>query len=319
LRSAVTWLRCLPCLVVALALCIPASSAFDSYPPPPKRSKSDRDVNAIGHRQAPQGLNWYSPAKEKELGDKYAAVLEKSVSISQERTITSYVDQVAQHIAQNSDTALPITVRIINSREVAALTLPGGYLYVSTGLLLQLQSEGELAAVLARGIAHTALRSVTAILTRAALAGSTGTSLGIRGSPAIPMAMPCGAAADALAPSTSPLLLLHFCRTYELDADYFGIQYLYKSGYDPDCFVDAIQRFSPAANTHSETFGPLPPTFERLRLLHAEIARILPRRDTELVSRSEFTEFQERLRRLMPAEPKPKRPTLIRLDSSATD
>jgi predicted Zn-dependent protease len=305
---------------MAFGICLSTNAAYSE--PLPKRSKSDRDINAIGHRQlagaGPSAGNWYSTQKETELGEKYSAALEKSIPILHDPAIDAYIDAVAQKIAQNSDATLPITVRVVNSAEVKALTLPGGRLYVTSGLLLKVQSEGELASVLARGVAHTALHTFGRALTRAALLQTMSPPATTSGSPF--MGMPCGVSLNN-SDLGSPLTFLNFCRGFELDADYFGIQYLYKAGYDPECFVNVVQRlWTPTPGNTSEVFSVFPPLPDRLRQLRKEIQQILPGRDVELVSNSGFSEFQEQVRSLTPPQPKPPLlPTLIRLDSSTTD
>jgi predicted Zn-dependent protease len=151
-------------LILTCAACQsadPASTLAQSG----KRSRSDRDISAIGHRKIAQDKNWYSVEKEKELGDKVSAEYERRVPMLDDPAIVDYVARVAQKVAQNSDAKMPIAVSVIDSDESSALTLAGGHQYITRGLLLRLESEGELASVLARGIAHTALRSATMELT----------------------------------------------------------------------------------------------------------------------------------------------------------
>jgi predicted Zn-dependent protease len=308
-------------VALASAICLSANAASDA--PLPKRSKSDRDINAIGHRQlsgtGPGIGNWYSPQKEREFGEKYSAAFEKSVTILHDPAIDAYINAVAQRITQNSDATLPSTVRVVNIAEPGAFTLPGGHLYLTSGLLLKMQNEGELASVLARGVAHTALHTFSRALTRAVLLqttmapATTATSF---------MAMPCGVGLDNSDLGTAPTLLISFCRGFELDADYFGIQYLYKAGYDPGCFLNVVERlWTPApGGTLWQAFSVFPPLPDRLRQLRKEIQEILPGRDTDLVSRSEFQDFQERLRGFAPAAPSQPHtvPTLIRQGEPAS-
>lgn len=193
------------------------------------------DINAIGHRKLvmiPSAGEWYSVKKEQELGDKYAAELEQKVEIVKDEAVTSYVDSVAQRVAQNSDADMPITIRIIRRSDVAAYTMAGGHIYLTTALVLKLRSEGELASILARGIAHTALHSVMRLRSRVNLMELA--SLPSFGPDTFPVAI---GGYDL----SVQLGLLKFQRDFELEADYFGIQYLYKSGYNTDCFLSAVQ------------------------------------------------------------------------------
>src|ERR1035438_5628179 len=142
------------------AVCLISTPTLGSSSPK-KRSKSDRDIGAIGHRKiANVDPAWYSPEREKQIGSQWSASFEKSTPLLRDPTIEAYVGRLAHTVAQNSDAQqIPITVRITDSEEVHAFTFPGGYQYVTRGLLLRIASEGELASVLARGIAHTVLRS----------------------------------------------------------------------------------------------------------------------------------------------------------------
>ena len=233
-----------------------------------------------------------------------SAAFDRSATLVNDPAITDYVERVAESVARNSDASVPITVRLIDSDEPAALTLPGGYQYINRGLLLRLQNEGELASALARGIAHTALRSATLELTRLALLQSAN----------IPV-ITFGQIGNAQSPSKSTvsLVTLRFRQLDELDADYFGAQYVYKAGYDSGCFASFVQRIwgpSPGtANTAlSKAFDPFPPLPERLRALQKEGSAVVPTLINEVGSISEFEEFQKRLRAWKPDESGPKQP-----------
>lgn len=144
---------CALCLTISLASCLQATPVFGSTPAR-KRSKSDRDLNAIGHRRLirKKDENWFTPEKEKQLGDKLVAALEHRVEMLNDEPASIYVDVVARRIVLNSDAKMPVAIHIVRGTRVNAFTLPGGHIYLTTGLLLRLHSEGELASVLARGI-----------------------------------------------------------------------------------------------------------------------------------------------------------------------
>lgn len=135
-------------LLMVLALAVPSSgySALASPPPQSHRSKSDANINAIGHRRIDHGPNFYSSEKEKECGKMLAKETERSYKFVNDFAIIEYIERVAQNLVKNSDAQMPITVAVIDSDEVYAFTLPGGYQYVSRGLLLQLEGDAELAS-----------------------------------------------------------------------------------------------------------------------------------------------------------------------------
>jgi predicted Zn-dependent protease len=271
-------------VVLAFAVWLFGSGAFASPPPQNKRSKSDADINAIGHRRIVHDENFYSPQKEKELGKTLSQEFERSSKLIEDPVVTDYIERVAQNLANNSDAQFPITVRIIDTDLVNAVTLPGGYQYIDRGLLLQLHGEAELASVLARGIAHTALRSATREATKGELMQLATVPI---------LSGPNSLNAAIL------LVVLKMRRQNELDADYFGVQYLYKAGYDPKCFTDFVQRIwgaNPAMATNvPKPFSTFPPLEERLATLHNEISKILPSKEGAIISTAEFDAFRERL------------------------
>lgn len=276
--------------VFGFTICLCVSCAFASpLPQTTKRSQSDTDINAIGHRRIDRDENFYSLDKEKRLGAALAEEVERSSRLLNDPTVTEYIDKVAQNVAKNSDARLPIVVRVIDSDVANSFTLPGGYQYVNRGLLLRLENEAELASALARGIAHTALRSATKEATKGELMQLA----------TIPLSGPVGSSSNGV-PLTVPVAQLKARRDDESDADYFGVQYLYKAGYDPECFVSFVQRTwgsgTPPTTKTATVFSTYPPLDERLATLQSEISRILPTRDGATVSTSEFDALLERLR-----------------------
>jgi predicted Zn-dependent protease len=269
-------------LVLTLTVSPSGSDALASPLPQDKRSKSDADINAIGHRRIAHDANFYSPEREKELGKALSQEVERSSKLLNDPIVAEYIGRVAQNVTNNSDANIPVTVRVIDSDVVNALTLPGGYQYINRGLLLQLHGEAELASLLARGIAHTALRS-------AAREATKGELMQLETVPLI--LTPAGWS------STIPLTELKIRRQDELDADYFGVQYLYKAGYDPKSFTDFVQRIwgTATAKNVPKVFSSFPPLNERLAALQNEISNILPPRDGAIVSTAEFDAFKERL------------------------
>jgi len=244
------------------------------------RSKSDADINAIGRRNISQGPNVYSPEREKELGNKMASEVEKSEKFITDTEIIAYVHKVATKVEQNSDKHMGITVKLIDSEESKAFTLPGGHQYLTKGLLIRLQNEGELASAIAHEVAHTALRSSTRIATK-----SMTIQLGTPNSPAAGL----------------PLLNLKETHDSEFDADFFGVQYVYKAGYNTQCFLDFVELTGDRNKGVPANLNSFPPVTQRLQSLEKEIAEMLPKRDGAVVSTTEFQEFKDRLQGLKPA------------------
>ena len=252
-----------------------------------KRSKSDENIDAIGHRNIAQGPNNYSLESEKQVGENLAKEVAKVSKFVSDPEIMGYLRTVDQNVEQNSDKHIPITLHLIDSDTISAYTLAGGQQFFTRGLLLRIGSEGELASMLARGIAVTALRSDTILATKLGLMQISSVPI----DSAIATAMPNNGL-----PIAAALETLKMRRDAVFDADYFGVQYLYKSGYDPQCFTEFIQRMEHAAKPVSNRFSGYPTLTERLRALQHEIADILPKRDEAILTTREFQQFKERLR-----------------------
>jgi predicted Zn-dependent protease len=236
-------------------------------------------------------VNLYSLDREKQLGKQLAQEVERSSRLIDDPVVTAYLDRIGQNIARHSDARIPIAIRVIDSDVINAFTLPGGFQYVNKGLILQTEGEAELAGVLARGIAHTAMRSST-------MEASKGELMQLATIPPILLG-PSGWAGYGNYQGLNlaiPVTYLKFRRDAEVAADFFGLQYLYEAGYDPECFSRFIERVWPQTSpgkNFRKVFSPFPPLPERLQNMKKEIATILPRRDGAIVSSSEFQEVKE--------------------------
>jgi predicted Zn-dependent protease len=306
-------------LAIAALVCATPPSAFPA--PQSNPSGSIEDINAIGHRTVGKGTNFYSWDKEKELGKQLAQEVERSSKLLDDPVVIEYVNRIGQTIAQNSDARFPIVFRVIASDEVNAFTLPGGYLYINRGLILQMESEAELAGVLARGIAHMALRHATRLATQ-------GEMLKLASVPStifMPSSMSNYAVYERLDLSI-PLTTLKFRRDVEREADFYGLEYLYKAGYDPESLPHFIERMSSQKSSGKSippAFDSFPPASERVASMNKEIAKILPHRDDAIVSTAEFEIMKARLRASRPkstADPSDNRskPTLRKPSDNPT-
>lgn len=303
------WRSLLLMVLMVTAFSVPSHSSTDK-----KKARAYRDINAIGHRaigyQSGNG-NWYSLDKERQIGAQLSAEYEKSTPLIHDQATQAYLDRLTQTISQNSDAQFPITTRVVDNADSFAVTLAGGYQYISRGLLVKMENEGELAAVIARGIAHTSLRSATGLATRANLMKVVSIPLIFVG--------PEGGTGSSTSDNdvSAPLTLLKFSRDDESAADYFGIQYQYKSGYSPECFLSFIQKIWPTkAQPALKAFSSFPPLPERLEALRKEIQEILPKESTAVTNTESFAEFREHLLTLAPPpKPLPEKPTLLRPDA----
>jgi predicted Zn-dependent protease len=283
----------------------PPSAPADSPPSTPADNSASAkvkpgsidDVNAIGSRNiGGRGLgNWYSLDTEVKMGQQYAAQVDHSAKFISDPVITEYVNRLAQNLVRNSDAKIPFTVKVIDAPDVNAFALPGGFFYVNSGLILAADAESELAGVMAHEISHVIAHHAARQMTRANLA-----QLG-----SIPLIMVGGWAGYGAYEAASiaiPATFMKFSREFEAQADYLGVQYLYKAGYDPQSFIaffekiEALEKRKPG--TISKAFSDHPPTDERIRASEEEIARILPPRAQYIVDTSEFQDAKARLARI---------------------
>ena len=261
-----------------------------------KKIPSDADLAAIGHRRIDRSPNLYSGEKEEKLGEYLTLEVQRSSKLLLDSVVIEYINRIASQLSKNSDARFPIRVTIIDSDAIDALSLPGGFQYVNTGLLQQTENEAELAGVLAHGIAHTALRTNTNTATKGELMEPTAIPLMLLG--------PVGWAGDGVYQRLNigiPLTYLKYRRDAELDADYFGLQYLSKTGYDAEPYVEFMDRVWPMTLLGKNSVPSLslyPPLPDRLKAMRKEIAEILPRQPAAKISSVEFETFKERLQAL---------------------
>ena len=270
------------------------------------------DVDAIGNRKL-GGLDWYSIETDIKIGKSYATQLEASMKMVTDPVVNEYVNRVGQNLVRNSDAKVPFTIKVVDADDVNAMALPGGFFYVNSGLILAADDEAELAAVMAHEIAHVARRHATRGQTRADIAN-------IMTIPLIFVGGGIGYAAREAAGIGLPLTFLKFSRGFEAEADYFGVQYMYKAGYDPNAFVTIFEKLQALdkkkPGTLSKAFETHPQTPDRIATTQKEIATILPPRDLYIETTSEFNDVKARLAAIENKHrvdnPNEKKPTLRR-------
>jgi predicted Zn-dependent protease len=262
----------------------------------PKNSKED--VDAIGNRNVGKGVNLFSLEREISLGKGLAQEVERSSKLIDDPVVTEYVNRVGQNLVRNSDAKVPFTIKVIDSDEVNAFALPGGFFYVNSGLILRAQEESELAGVMAHEIAHVAARHGTKNATK----GEIMQWASIPAMIFIPYSMAGYAMYQGLNLAI-PLTFLKFSRDAEKEADFLGLQYMYKAGYDPNSYVTFFERIQAdekrRPGTIPKVFSTHPPTPDRIENTQKEIARILPAKQEYLVTTSEFDSVKSRLRNIM--------------------
>lgn len=293
--------------VLVTLTCAPLALAQDTKP-----QDSKKDPDQIGVRDVSKGVNWYSVEKEMALGKQLATEVEKTHKLVTDPLVTEYVNRVGQNLARHSDSKIALTFKVIEGDEPNAITLPGGYIYVQAGLLKTADTEAQLAAALAHEIAHVAARHGTRQATQSQIGQITTIPLIFLGG----WGGICALGASRLV----PVGLLSVERGYEAEADLLGLQYLYKSGYDPLGMVEVFERiFSLDDHKHpkaSRIFSTHPDGDNRLVTVQKNIEALLKAQPQYIVTTSQFNDMQARLislewdKKPEPAGPKP--PTLYK-------
>ena len=280
----------------------PAPATVPDEPPskPDKNAPSPstlKNIDAIGNRNVGCNTgagNWYSLEKQVAMGQQYSQQVEHGVKLVQDPVITEYVNRIGQNLVRNSDSKVPFTIKVIDTDEINAFALPGGYFYVNSGLILAADNEAELAGVMAHEIAHVAACHVAREQTRSNIVNLA----------SIPLVFVPGGWAVYEATQIAmgigvPLTFMKFSRNFESEADFLGMEYMYKTGYDPQSFIsffekiEAQEKKKPGAI--AKAFSSHPMTPDRVAHAQQEMATVLPPRDEYVLNTSEFDQVKSRL------------------------
>jgi len=272
-------------LALAVSLVLPAGYAKDKK----------KDPDQIGNRDVGKGVNFYSLEKEIALGKQLAQEVERQAKIIDDPVIAEYVNRVGQNLVRNSDAKVPFTIKVIDSEEVNAFALPGGFFFVNSGLIMRAETEAELAGVMAHEIAHVAARHGTRQASRGQIVNMA----------TIPLIFMGGWAGYGVRQGASvliPIGFLSFSRAFEEEADMLGLQYLYKTGYDPTAFIDFFEKLQSdekrKPGTMAKVFSTHPLTDDRIKNAQKNIQEMLKAKPEYVVTTSEFDEVKARLMQL---------------------
>jgi predicted Zn-dependent protease len=295
-------------LSLVLLLAVSASFASDKK----------RDPAEIGNRDVGKGINFYSIEKEIALGQQLALEVEKQAKLVDDAIVGEYINRVGQNLVRNSDAKMPVTFKVIDDDSVNAFTLPGGHIFVNSGLIRVAETEAELAGAMAHEIGHVAARHITRQETRAQLAN-------IASTPLILLGGWTGYAVRQAAGMGIPMTFLSFSRAFEGEADLLGLEYMYKAGYDPTASIDIFERLEALQKTKpglvAKIFSSHPMTLDRIRDAQKNINEILPNKPEYVVNTSEYNEIrgrmiaQHQLRKKETADPS--KPTLRQAPSES--
>jgi predicted Zn-dependent protease len=317
--------------IIGSPLSLLAEDKKDSKSPNDKKPAEARPTNApkgklseeenpllIGKRNINKhSINFYSLEKEVALGQQLAAQVDQQAKFVDDPIISEYINRVGQNIVLHSDAKVPFTIKVLDSDDVNAFALPGGFFYVNKGLILAADNEAEIAGVMAHEIAHVAARHGVEQASKAQLANLA----------FIPLIFMTGGLAYLVynaAQIAVPLAFLKFNRGMEAEADMLGAEYAWAAGYDPNSLITFFEKIEKKdkdkPGTLSKLFRSHPPTPERIAKVRDLIARF-PDRDEYIINTSDFNRVKSRLLALTNArvidpnsnrETGPKRPTLKR-------
>jgi predicted Zn-dependent protease len=279
----------------------------------------EKDPDQIGNRNVSGKVNFYSLEKEIALGKQLASEVERQAKIINDPVVAEYVNRVGQNLVRNSDAKVPFTIKVIDSEEVNAFALPGGFFFVNSGLIMKADNEAELAGVMAHEIGHVAARHGTRQATRGEIA-----QLGM-----IPLIFMGGWTGYGIYQAASvlvPVGFLKFSRAMESEADLLGLEYMYKAGYDPTAFVDFFEKIETLEKrkpgTMAKVFSTHPPTDARIQAAQKNIQEYLKAKPEYVLTTSEFNDVRARLmamhnKRKIDTTNDPTKPTLRRAPGSS--
>jgi predicted Zn-dependent protease len=303
----------------------------------PAAASSSDDTSTAAAKSAPKGkltdeqnplligkrdinkhqLNFYSLQKEVALGQQLAAQVDQQGKFIDDPVVTEYVNRVGQNLVLHSDAKVPFTIKVLDSDDVNAFALPGGFLYINKGLILAADNEAEMAGPIAHEIGHVAARHGVEQATKGTLANFL----------IIPLIFVTGGLATVAynaAQIAVPLAFLKFSRGMEAEADMLGAEYSWAAGYDPNSLITFFEKLEKKEKakpgTLSKLFGSHPPTPDRVAKVRDLVARF-PDRDEYTLNTSEFAKVKARLMQLTNSrvvaangerDTGPKRPTLKR-------
>jgi len=282
--------------------------------------KNLNNPDKIGHRKVAQ-RSVISPEMESAIGNEYARQFESTVELVQDPVVQHYVATVAEIVVRNSDLRSSVTVKVVKSPDVDCFSLPGGFIYLKSGLLVSAENEDAIAGAIAHQVAHAAARHWASGATRQMFAqyampppvvvptfpqsASGSFTVACRGFLSLRRTYPSGPASPLIKEGMVeaylngvPLAFLKFARQDELEADYLGLQYMYKAGYNPRIYVALLRKLASEQPTPSlpDSLQDMPPVSDRIEQAEKEIRTILPNAPSLSKPSPEFILMKSHLR-----------------------
>jgi len=228
------------------------------------------------------------------MGRQYSQMVEHGAKMVSDPEVTEYINRLGQNLVRNSDAKVPFTIKVIDTDDINAFALPGGFFYVNSGLILAADNEAELAGVMAHEIGHVAACHVAREQTRGNIVNLASIPLIF-----VPGGWAVYEGAQVALGIGVPLTFMKFSRNFEAEADFLGMEYMYKAGYDPQSFISFFEKIEAQEKkkpgTLAKAFASHPMTPDRVASAQNEMKNVLPARSEYIVDTSEFEQVKGRL------------------------
>ena len=262
-------------------------------------ARKHSNVDSIGNRNINGRVAWVFPnftslEKEIQMGAQFAREFEQTARLLEDPLVVQYIDNLGQQLVKYSDARVPFIIKVVDSEEVNAFALPGGYFYINKGLILETDNESELAGVMAHEIAHVTARHATERMTKSQLLqfASIPAAIFIPGGYWVQEGIYQGLGLGM------SLAVLGITRGSEDEADQLGTQYLWNSGYDPQAFISFFEKLQAKEKDKPGKFAGFwrthPATDDRIAKVQEEIT-FLAVKDEYMISSSEYERVKNRL------------------------
>ncbi|KAF0247841.1 MAG: peptidase M48 Ste24p [bacterium] len=263
------------------------------------RQRRFGDVEDIGIRKVGEGQE-----KDIRLGEESLQQL-KSTGLMppeiQDKELVGYLQKLADQVAASSDLKVPVRVFLLDSDEINAFALPGGFLFINRGLIEKASNESELVGVISHELAHVSARHGARLMKKATITG-----IFYQAAQVAAVVLTGGAAGIGMYYALNygffglglvlDLTLLGVCRDYEMEADQLGAQYAWHAGYDPKGFITFFDKMASEKGyvRSASFFRTHPAFFDRIVSTFSEIS-YLPSKDELVMDSRDFHINKEKL------------------------